>query len=174
MAPPTCIDTTLDWMAIRAQAAAYVTTEYASLDRGGAPITWPVTPYAGSTGETIDVSTGLTYPLKAERARRNPKVALAFTHPTGSGLNAPATFVVQGLATVRDADLRDNAARYLVASSNRFPQLYATIPRAITSWPLAIPIATARGKAVRETDSEMISSAYSVSLWLPARYPRAK
>ena len=124
-----CIDTTPDWPTVRAQAAGYIATEYASLDRAGAPITWPVTPYLGATGETIDVSTGLTYPLKAERARRNPKVAVAFTHPTGCGLNAPATFVVQGLATVRDADLRANSARYLVQSSNRFPEAYASIPR---------------------------------------------
>ena len=75
------------------------------------------------------MSTGLTYPLKAERARRNPKVALSFTHPLGSGLNAPATFVVQGMATVRDADLRTNAARYLAQSRERFPEFYASMPR---------------------------------------------
>ena len=35
----------------------------------GAPVTAPVTPYRGE--RTLDVSTGLTYPLKAERARRH-------------------------------------------------------------------------------------------------------
>ena len=123
------IDIALSWTTIRQQAGAYITTEYASLDRGDRPITWPVTPYVGPAGQTIDVSTGLTYPLKAERARRNPRVALSFTHAVGSGLDAPATFVVQGLAAVRDADLKTNAVRYLAQSGERFPELYAGIPR---------------------------------------------
>src|SRR4051812_22257448 len=118
----------LDWSVIRDHATAFIATEYASLDRNGAPINWPVTPYLGQDGRTLDVSTGLTYPLKAERARRNPKVALAFSHPLGSGLDHPAAFVVQGLATVRDADLRTNAARFLEVSNARFPQTYASIP----------------------------------------------
>ena len=120
-------EATLDWPAIRDQATAFIATEYASLDRGGAPITWPVTPYRGIDGRSIDVSTGLTYPLKAERARRNPKVSLSFSHPLGSGLAAPATFVIHGLATVRDSDLRSNSARYLAESSARFPDLVASL-----------------------------------------------
>jgi hypothetical protein len=118
----------LTWPSIRDQAAAFMTTEYASLDRSGAPITWPVTPYLGIDGQSIDISTGLTYPLKAERARRNPKVSLSFSEPLGSGLTDPATFVIHGLATVRDADLRANAARYLAESTTRLPQVYDTIP----------------------------------------------
>ena len=117
----------LGWSVICEQAAAFVTTEYASLDRKNGPVTWPVTPYPGEGG-TIDVSTGLTYPLKAERARRNPKVALAFSQPRGSALDHPATFVVQGLATVRDTDLRANSARYLTVSNARFPQMYTGTP----------------------------------------------
>lgn len=118
----------LDWPTIRDQAAAFIATEYASLDRRGAPITWPVTPYLGISGQSIDVSTGLSYPLKAERARRNPKVSLSFSQPLGSGLAKPATFVIHGLATVSDADLRSNSARYLAESSARFPQLFASFP----------------------------------------------
>jgi len=46
-----------------------VTCQYASLTRTGTPVTVPTTPYVGALG-TLDVSTGLTYPAKAERARR--------------------------------------------------------------------------------------------------------
>jgi hypothetical protein len=121
----------LTWASIREQAAAFITTEYASLDRSGAPITWPVTPYLGRDGRTIDVATGLTYPLKAERARRNPKVALSFSQPLGSGLTEPATFVIHGLATVRDADLRANSARYLAEVAARLPEAFDSIPTAM-------------------------------------------
>lgn len=107
-------------------AAAFVTTEYASLTRAGAPVTAPVTPYRGDG--TLDVSTGLTYPLKAERARRDPRVTVAFSDPTGSGLADAPVLVVKGLATVRDADLVATSRRYLEASQDRFPDAYATIP----------------------------------------------
>jgi hypothetical protein len=107
-------------------APRFITTEYASLTGAGAPITWPVTPYDG--GDTIDVSTGLTYPLKAERARRNPRVALSFSYPVGSGVEDPAVVVVQGIATVRDADLRANSARYIAASAQRFPEATGRVP----------------------------------------------
>src|SRR5215208_5843994 len=80
-----------------------ITCEWATLTKAGAPVTWPVTPYLGEDGSTIDVSTGLTYPAKADRARRNPKVALLFSDPTGSGLQDPPVVLVQGMATVRDA-----------------------------------------------------------------------
>ncbi len=106
----------------------FVTTEYASLTSAGAPVTWPVTPYRGTTGDTVDVATGLTYPLKAERARRNPKVALSFSYPAGSGHARPATVVVQGLATVRDRDLVATSSRYLQSSADRFPDSFAGIP----------------------------------------------
>ena len=124
----TPIPTDLDWPAVAGQAGTFITTEYASLDRNGAPVTWPVTPYLGRAGATIDVSTGLTYPLKAERARRNPKIALGFSEPRGSGLQHPAAFVVQGLATVRDSDLRANSARYLAESSARLPKAFEAMP----------------------------------------------
>jgi hypothetical protein len=35
----------------------------------------------------------------------------------------------------------------------------ATMPKATKSWPLAMPSATKNGKAVRDTDSEMIRKA---------------
>lgn len=124
----------LEWTSIYAQATSFIATEYASLSRAGAPVTWPVTPY-GASGTSVDISTGLTYPLKAERARRNPKVALSFSEPIGSGIDDPATFVIQGYATVRDADLRANSARYLDASAQRFPSSPTRLrPRSCAEW----------------------------------------
>jgi hypothetical protein len=109
-------------------ASRFVTTEYASLTGALAPITWPVTPYRGVHGDTVDVATGLTYPLKAERARRNPKVALSFSYSAGSGLDRAPTIVIQGLATVHDRDLAATSGRYLQASADRFPEAFADVP----------------------------------------------
>ena len=118
--------TQVDLRAALDVAGRFITTEYASLTRAGEPITWPLTPYGGAG--TIDVSTGLTYPLKAERARRDPRVALSFSNPMGSGLDDPPVIVVQGLATVRDADLRANSARYLREWAEKLPAAYAKTP----------------------------------------------
>jgi hypothetical protein len=118
----------LDLDAIVGHCARFLTTEYASLTAAGAPVTWPVTPHPGVDGRTLDVATGITYPLKAERARRNRKVALSFSFPLGSGLDDPATVLVQGLATVRDRDLVATSGRYLQASADRFPHSFARIP----------------------------------------------
>jgi hypothetical protein len=96
-----------------------ITCNYASLTRNGAPVTMPTTPYVGD--RTLDVSTGLTYPAKAERARRNPKVALLFADPIGVGVGSGPVVLVQGHAAVRDADLQANTDRYAPASMKKLP-----------------------------------------------------
>jgi hypothetical protein len=89
-----------------------VTTEYTTIDGRGRPITWPVTPYYGAGGPCIDVTTGIAYPKKANDARANPRAALLFSDPTGSGLERPPTVLVQGTAQVDDRDLEANRRRY--------------------------------------------------------------
>src|SRR5690349_6826431 len=74
-----------------------ITCEFASLTRAGTPVTYPVTPYVSPGSATLDVSTGLAYPAKAERARRNPHVAILFSDPVGSGFHDPPVALVQGL-----------------------------------------------------------------------------
>src|SRR3954468_10824266 len=111
--------------------------EYASLTRDGRPITWPVTPYLGEDTGTIDVSTGLTYPSKAERARRDPRVAALFSSRTVPGLADAPVVLVQGMATVRDADLQANTDRYVHEQLAKLPQTFAGIPRFLlrrTAW----------------------------------------
>ena len=108
-----------------------VTTEYASLTRTGQPVTVPTTPYLGASGLTIDVSTGLTYPAKAERARRDPRVCLLFADPVGSGLADPPVVLVQGLATVRDSDLQANTDRYVRLSMEKLPEATKGQPRVV-------------------------------------------
>jgi hypothetical protein len=97
-----------------------VTAEYASLTGSGAPVTIPTTPYVGQHG-TLDVSTGLTYPAKAERARRNPRVCLLFADPLGEAMGSAPVAVVQGHAAVRDSDLQANTDRYTRVAQIKLP-----------------------------------------------------
>src|SRR5437764_6332516 len=90
----------------------FITTEFTTLDRSGQPVTWPVTPYYSPGGPSIDVTTGLGYPKKAKDAAANPKVALLFSDPTGSGMSNPPMVLVQGTAEVDDRDLDANRERY--------------------------------------------------------------
>jgi hypothetical protein len=106
----------------------FITTEYTTLDGHGRPITWPVTPYYEPGAATIDVTTGLGYPKKANDARANPKVALLFSDPTGSGLELPPMVLVQGTAVVDDSDLKANAERYARESGEKLPKTKEMLP----------------------------------------------
>jgi hypothetical protein len=99
----------------------FITTEYTTIDSRQQPITWPVTPYYEDCGPTIDLTTGIGYPKKADDAARNPQVALLFSDPTGSGLERPAEVLVQGTAQIDDADLDANTDRYLRESVAKLP-----------------------------------------------------
>ncbi len=99
----------------------FITCEFTTVDAVKQPITWPVTPYYEQGGATIDVTTGLGYPKKADDARAHPSVALLFSDPTGSGLDRPATVLVQGTATIDDEDLKANAERYMRESGVKLP-----------------------------------------------------
>jgi hypothetical protein len=99
----------------------FITTEYTTIDRHGQPITWPVTPYHHREEGCVDVTTGLGYPKKAYDARANPKVALLFSDPTGSGLEDPPMVLVQGTAEMDDRDLDANRERYWAESYEKLP-----------------------------------------------------
>jgi hypothetical protein len=99
----------------------FVTCELTTVDARKQPITWPVTPYYEQGGATIDVTTGLGYPKKADDARAHPSVALLFSDPTGSGVESGVRVLVQGTATVDDEDLRANANRYIRESGEKLP-----------------------------------------------------
>src|ERR671922_2682366 len=102
-------------------AERYLTCEFVTIDAAGRPIVWPVTPYYRAGEGCIDLTTGVGYPKKADDAARNPHVALLFPDPTGSGLDSGIRVLVQGTATVDDADLAANAERYFEESGEKLP-----------------------------------------------------
>jgi hypothetical protein len=113
---------------VREVFANFVTTEFATVDAHGQPITWPVTPYYTQGGPTIDITTGIGYPKKANDARSHPRVALLFSDPTGSGMDSAPIVLVQGMAEVDDADLAENRRRYRRESLAKLPATRDMLP----------------------------------------------
>lgn len=106
----------------------FITCEYTTIDSRQQPIIWPVTPYYTQGAATIDVTTGLGYPKKADDAARNPQVALLFSDPTGSGLKRGCRVLVQGTAEVDDRDLAANRERYWRESWEKLPGMRSMRP----------------------------------------------
>jgi hypothetical protein len=98
-----------------------ITTEYVTVDGRGQPIAWPVTPFYSPGADSIAVTTGIGYPKKADDAKANPKVALLFSDPTGSGRQDPPMVLVQGIADVDENDLAANRDRYVRESAAKLP-----------------------------------------------------
>jgi hypothetical protein len=109
-------------------AERYLTTEFVTIDAVGRPIVWPVTPYYRPDEGCIDVTTGVGYPKKADDAMRNPRVALLFSDPTGSGVADAPMVLVQGIARVDDSDLEANRRRYEEEMARKLPALHALAP----------------------------------------------
>ncbi|MDG4795705.1 pyridoxamine 5'-phosphate oxidase family protein [Micromonospora sp. WMMD1082] len=79
----------------------YLTCEFATLSRDGTPIAWPTTPLPCGDG-TFLITTSVAFPQKAFNVRRDGRVALLFSNPTGTGLANPPQVMIGGEATCPD------------------------------------------------------------------------
>jgi hypothetical protein len=113
---------------VRDVFSKFITTEFVTVDAKGQPIAWPLTPYYTDAGPVIEVTTGIGYPKKAEDARRNPRVAMLFSDPTGSGIESGIQVLVQGAAEIDDADLSANRERYRRESALKLPATQEMMP----------------------------------------------
>jgi hypothetical protein len=111
-------------------------TEFASMTPKGVPLDTPLFAFVGPQGNTIDVATGVAYPAKANRVRRNPKVGLFLE---GNGVPGEPVVSIGGFGAVRDADIQANIERYLAETAARLPVTsggmpWSTVRQAIWYW----------------------------------------
>jgi len=81
------------------------TTAYTTVDRRGQPVCWPATPSYEPGDSCIDVRPTPGDRDDAANARRNPKVALLFSEPAGSGMEDAPQVLVQGMAEVGEGEV---------------------------------------------------------------------
>jgi hypothetical protein len=116
---------------VHAVLAGFVTCEVATLGRDGTPLAWPAVPLLLPERGQVLLTTTIGFPAKAANLRRDPRVSLLYSNPTGSGLESPPSVLVQGTATVSDSvgDLRvflaarRRAGRYLAVRGLPRPQV---------------------------------------------------
>lgn len=100
---------------VRAVMGSFLTAEFTTMSRSGHPITWPVLPSLEPESFRLAIASSIGLPQKALNIRRDPRVCLLYSDPTGSGLDDPPTVRVQGVAEAEDrvltsiADVNDHA-----------------------------------------------------------------
>ena len=87
---------------VRTVMRSFLTAEFTTMSRSGHPITWPVLPSLEPETLRLAIASSIGLPQKALNIRRDPRVCLLYSDPTGSGLDDPPTVRVQGVAEAED------------------------------------------------------------------------
>ena len=114
--------------------------EFTTLNKQGMPVTWPVSAVYFPERAQFVITTSISFPQKVWNIRRNPKVSLLFSDPTGSGLTNPPIVLVQGSAMVSDeiVVLNEDMKRFWRELYQRQPssRIYSSnaLSRKLMSW----------------------------------------
>ncbi len=84
----------------------YRTCEFTTVFRDGTPQTWPVSPLFLTDGRFL-LCTSIGFPQKVFNIRRNPKVSLLFSDPTGAELSNPGGVLIIGDAVAENRVIAD-------------------------------------------------------------------
>jgi Pyridoxamine 5'-phosphate oxidase len=134
----------------------YFTCEFTTLSRDGSPQTWPVSPRLLTDGRLL-LSTSIGLPQKAFNVRRNPKVSLLFSEPTGSGIKQPGAVLIQGDAF--GGSHRDGSVVRARFRSTRGNGFYATTCRQSlddVAWPAIVVVVLHASVDLRDTAAGIV------------------
>lgn len=70
--------------------------EFSTIARDGTPVTWPTMPFFEPADRRFLITTSIGLAQKAFNVRRDGRVAMLFSNPTGSGLVSPPLVLIQG------------------------------------------------------------------------------
>lgn len=109
--------------------------EFSTVTRDGYPVAVQVSPQWQPAEGRILVTTSIGLPNKAYNARRDGRVSLLFSDPTGSALDDPPAVLVQGEATVSELTLWDDElAEFWPLFMARQPMSHLWSANPVTRW----------------------------------------
>ena len=89
----------------------FYTAEVSTVGKDGTPVTWPVCVQYREDRNDFLLSTSIGYSGKIYNLRRDDRISLSYSEPTGSGLDNPPHVVVQGRANV-DEEITTDVMQY--------------------------------------------------------------
>ena len=98
---------------VAAVLSSTLSSEVATIARDGTAAAWPMVALWLPERSRFVLSTSIGFPAKIGHLRRDPRIALSFSDPTGSGLTSPPVVLVQGTATVSEDVLTTSSADLL-------------------------------------------------------------
>jgi hypothetical protein len=107
---------------VQAVFREFRTCEFSTLAKDGTPITWPTAPFWLESGCFL-ITSPIGISQKVLHVRRNPKVSLLFSDPTGSALDGPPAVLVQG-----DAQAPDEIVTTTVGFEEQFRTIFRRQP----------------------------------------------
>ncbi len=107
---------------VKAVFREFRTCEFSTFTKDGTPITWPTAPFLLESGRLL-ITSSIGISQKVLNVRRNPKVSLLFSDPTGCTLDDPPAVLVQG-----DANAPDEIVTTTVGYEDQFRTIFRRQP----------------------------------------------